>query len=146
MQLGPFLAESVPGMGILGGIVGTTNAIAKNVERVSRKTVSGKDALLDIGQEGFKNGLATALTFAAVGSIGGELIVSVGATLIIGSTLKYLWDRGFEQAAAPARAPTRRMAGPAARRPVSTAPRTARRSAVTSPIFAARRPVIAADA
>ena len=38
----------------------------------------------------------TAATFVAVASLGGELAVSVGLTLVIGSTLKYAWDRGYD--------------------------------------------------
>jgi hypothetical protein len=37
----------------------------------------------------------TAATFVTVASFGGELILSVGLTLVIGSILKYAWDRSY---------------------------------------------------
>jgi len=102
-------------MGILGATVGGTNAIAKNAERLRLESVSEAGAAIDVGREALKNGVATALTFAVVGSIGGELIVSVGATLIIYWTLKYLWDRCAESVEASANTPQRRVAAPGRR-------------------------------
>jgi hypothetical protein len=83
-------------MGILGAIVAGTNATAKNVELLRQGSISETDAVLDIGEEALKNGLATALTFATVAVIGGELIASVAATLVIGASLKFLWDRSSD--------------------------------------------------
>ena len=96
MELGPYLAESTTGMGVIGAIVAGTNATAKNVELLRNGSISETDAALDIGEEALKNGLATALTFAVVGVIGGELIASIAATLVIGTSLKFLWDRGSD--------------------------------------------------
>ena len=95
-QLGSYLAESTLGMGALGGIISGTNAIAKNAEMVRTGTVTETEAAIDVGKEVLKNGVATAATFAAVATLGGELLVSVGLTLVIGTTLKYLWDRGYD--------------------------------------------------
>ena len=96
MELGAYLAESTAGMGVLGAIVAGTNATAKNAELLRVGAISETDAVLDIGMEALKNGVATALTFGTVAAIGGELIASIGATLVIGATLKYFWDRGAE--------------------------------------------------
>lgn len=95
-RLGPYLAETTIGMGVLGAIISGTNATAKNVERVRKGTITPGDAAVDIGKEALKNGVVTAATFVAVAGLGGELIASVGLTLVIGSTLKYAWDRGYD--------------------------------------------------
>lgn len=95
-RLGPYLAESTVGMGVLGAIISGTNAIAKNAERVRTGVITPTDASLDVGKEALKNGIVTATTFVVVASIGGELVASVGLTLMIGTTLKYVWDRGYD--------------------------------------------------
>ena len=95
-RLGPYLAESTIGMGALGAIIGGTNAIAKNVEQVRTGKITEAEAVKDIGKEALKNGVVTAATFVTVASFGGELILSVGLTLVIGSTLKYAWDRSYD--------------------------------------------------
>jgi len=95
-RLGPYLAESTIGMGALGAIIGGTNAIAKNVEQVRTGKITEAEAVKDIGKEALKNGVVTAATFVTVASFGGELILSIGLTLVIGSTLKYAWDRSYD--------------------------------------------------
>lgn len=94
LRLGPYLAESTVGMGILGAIISGTNAIAKNAERVRTGVVTPTDASLDVDKEALKNGIVTATPFVVVASLGGKLLVSVGLTLMMGTTLKYAWDRG----------------------------------------------------
>ena len=95
-RLGPYLAESTIGMGALGGIIGGTNAIAKNVQQLRTGKITEAEAIKDIGKEALKNGVVTAATFVTVASFGGELILSIGLTLVIGSTLKYAWDRSYD--------------------------------------------------
>jgi hypothetical protein len=95
-RLGPYLAETTVGMGVLGAIISGTNAMAKNAERVRRGTVTPADAAVDVSKEAIKNGVVTAATFVAVASLGGELVASIGLTLVIGTTLKYAWDRGYD--------------------------------------------------
>lgn len=95
-RLGPYLAESTVGMGVLGAIISGTNAIAKNAERVRTGVVTPTDASLDVGKEALKNGIVTSTTFVVVASLGGELVVSVGLTLMMGTTLKYAWDRSYD--------------------------------------------------
>jgi hypothetical protein len=94
--LGPFLAETTAGMGVMGAIISGTNATAKNVERVRNGSASQTEAVMDVGNEALKNGLATAATFAVVASLGFELVAAVGLTLVVGTTLKYAWDRGHD--------------------------------------------------
>lgn len=92
--LGPYLAETAVGMGVMGAMISGTNAAAKNVERVRTGSISETGALIDLGNEVVKNGVATAATFAVVASLGVEIVAAVGVTLIVGTTLKYAWDRG----------------------------------------------------
>lgn len=51
--------------------------------------ISPTDASLDVGKEALKNGIVTATTLVVVANLGGELVVSVGLTLMIGTTIKY---------------------------------------------------------
>jgi hypothetical protein len=95
-RLGPYLAETTVGMGVLGAIISGTNAMARNSERVRKGLLTPADAAVDVGKEALKNGVVTAATFVAVASLGGELVASVGLTLVIGTTLKYAWDRGYD--------------------------------------------------
>lgn len=95
-RLGPYLAETTVGMGVLGAVISGTNAMARNAERVRKGAATPAEAVTDVGKEALKNGVVTAATFVAVASLGGELIASVGLTLVIGTTLKYAWDRGYE--------------------------------------------------
>ena len=83
-------------MGAFGAVIGGTNAITKNAEQLRLGKISEADAVRDVGKEALKNGMVTAATFVTVPSLGGELFLSVGLTLIIGSTLKYTWDRGYD--------------------------------------------------
>ena len=95
-ELGPYLAETTVGMGVLGAVITGTNAMAKNAELLREGSVTSTEAAADVGKEALKNGVATAATFVAVASFGGELLVSVGLTLVIGTALKYVWDRGYD--------------------------------------------------
>ena len=95
-RLGPYLAETTVGMGVLGAVISGTNAMAKNAELLKKGSIDPSDAALDVGKEALKNGVVTAATFVAVASLGGELVASIGLTLVIGTTLKYAWDRGYD--------------------------------------------------
>lgn len=95
-RLGPYLAETTVGMSVLGAVISGTNAMAKNAERVRKGAATPAEAATEVGKEALKNGVVTAATFVAVAGLGGELIASIGLTLVIGTTLKYAWDRGYE--------------------------------------------------
>ncbi len=66
-QLAPFLARSVPGVGVLGGIVGGAAALA-----------------------------ATAFSAFAAGLVGGGLVVSLATAFTAAVAEKYVWDRGMD--------------------------------------------------
>ena len=95
-KLAPYLAQTVSGIGILGGIVGGAAALAKNARLLQDKKVSRTDAAIDTGKETVGAGLATAFSAVAAGAVGGGLAVSLGTALVAGVAAKYLWDAGVE--------------------------------------------------
>lgn len=97
-RLGPYLAQSPIGMGALGAIVSGSSAAAKNAELLRKGTVSQSEALLDVSNEALKSAVVSAATSVIVLSVGGELALSLGLTLLIGTTGKYFWNRGKETA------------------------------------------------
>lgn len=95
-HLVPYLAKSVPGVGILGAIVGGAAAMAKNAHLLRDGKISGRDAAIDTGKETVGAGLATAFSAVVVGAVGGGLAVSLGVAVVAGIAGKYVWDRGVE--------------------------------------------------
>lgn len=95
-QLAPYLAKSVPGVGVLGGIVGGAAALAKNARLLQENRITKTEAAIDTGKETVGAGLATAFSAVAAGAIGGGLAVSLGTALIAGVAAKYLWDVGMQ--------------------------------------------------
>jgi len=95
-RLGPYLAKSTIGMGCPWRYNWRNECDSKNVEQVRTGKITEAEAVKDIGKEALKNGVVTAATFVTVASFGGELILSIGLTLVIGSTLKYAWDRSYD--------------------------------------------------
>ncbi|CAA7622368.1 magnetosome protein MamC [Magnetospirillum sp. UT-4] len=95
-QLAPFLAKSVPGIGVFGAIVGGAAALAKNVQRVKDQQISTTEAAIDTGKETVGAGLATALSAVAATAVGGGLVVSLGTAVVAGVAAKYAWDRAAE--------------------------------------------------
>ena len=95
-QLAPYLAKSVPGIGLLGGIVGGAAALAKNARLLKDKQITGTEAAIDTGKEAAGAGLATAFSAVAATAVGGGLVVSLGTALIAGVAAKYAWDLGVE--------------------------------------------------
>jgi uncharacterized BrkB/YihY/UPF0761 family membrane protein len=95
-QLAPYLAKSVPGVGVLGAIVGAVGAVAKNAQLLKDGKISQRDAALDTTKETAGAGLATAFSAAVVGAVGGGLAVSLGVALAAGIAGKYAFDRGAE--------------------------------------------------
>lgn len=96
-QLAPFLAQSVPGVGLLGAIVGGSAALAKNYKDYKKGSVDAKAASVDVGKETAGAGVATAVSAAAVGAVGGGLAVSLVTALAVATGAKYVWDRSMEQ-------------------------------------------------
>ncbi|MBF0268817.1 MAG: magnetosome protein MamC [Alphaproteobacteria bacterium] len=95
-HLAPYLAKSLPGVGVLGGIVGGAAALAKNLHLLQAGKVSSKEAAIDTGKETVGAGLATALSAAVAGAVGGGLVVSLGVAVAAGIAGKYAWDRAVE--------------------------------------------------
>ena len=95
-QLAPYLAKSIPGIGVLGGIVGGAAALAKNVRLLKEKRITGTEAAIDTGKETVGAGLATAFSAVAATAVGGGLAISLGTALIAGVAAKYAWDCGAE--------------------------------------------------
>ena len=103
-QLAPYLAESVPGVGVLGAIVGAVGAVSKNAQLLKEGKISQQEAALDTTKETAGAGVATAFSAAVVGAVGGGLVVSVGVALAAGIAGKYAFDRGAEYLEARIRA------------------------------------------
>jgi len=97
-QLAPYLAESLPGIGIFGSLVGGAAALAKNAKLLRDGKVGQRDAVIDIGKETVGAGLATAFSAGAAGAVGGGLVVSIGVAVAAGLAGKYAWDRCAEYA------------------------------------------------
>jgi len=95
-KLAPYLAQSVTGIGVLGGIVGGAATLAKNARLLQTKQVTPKAAAIDTGKETVGAGVATAFSAVAAGAVGGGLAVSLGVAVVAGVAAKYLWDAGVE--------------------------------------------------
>ena len=92
-RLAPYLAESVPGVGVLGAIVGGSATIAKNSKLLKDGKISERDAVIDTVKETAGAGVATAFSAAVVGAVGGGLVLSLGVAVVAAVAGKYTWDR-----------------------------------------------------
>jgi hypothetical protein len=97
-HLAPYLAKSLPGIGVLGAIVGGAAALAKNAHLLKSGKVTRQEAVIDTGKETVGAGLATAFSAAVAGAVGGGLAVSLGVAVAAGLAGKYVWDRGMDLA------------------------------------------------
>ncbi|MDQ6991928.1 MAG: magnetosome protein MamC, partial [Mariprofundus sp.] len=95
-QLAPFLAQSVSGMGALGAIVGGSAAAAKNISDCKAGKITTAEASIDTCKEASGAGIATAVSAAAVGVVGGGLVVSVVTAFAAAAAAKYAWDRSMD--------------------------------------------------
>lgn len=95
-HLVPYLAKSVPGVGIIGAVVGGAAAMAKNAHLLKDGKITGREAAIDTGKETVGAGLATAFSAVVVGAVGGGLVLSLGVAVAAGIAGKYVWDRGVE--------------------------------------------------
>ena len=97
-QLAPFLAQSVPGVGVLGGIIGGSATLAKNLrEKKDGSDISDIAIVQDTAKEAAGAGVATAFSAYVVGIIGGGLVISLGTAFAAAAAGKYAWDRGLER-------------------------------------------------
>jgi hypothetical protein len=99
IRLGPLLAETPLGMGVLGAVVSGSNAAAKNAHLLRKGSTRHLDAARDVGNEALKGVVVTTAGAAVITSFGGGLLTSLGATLVIGTLGKYAWDRGCQSVA-----------------------------------------------
>ncbi len=96
-HLVPLLARSVPGIGLLGGIVGGSATLAKNLKaRKDGEDISNSDIAKDTAKEAAGTGVATAFSAYVAGIVGGGLVISLGAAFAAAVAGKYAWDRVVE--------------------------------------------------
>ncbi len=97
-HLAPFLVRSVPGVGVLGGIVGGSAALAKNLKaKKDGEDISNSDIAKDTVKEAAGAGAATAFSAYVVGIVGGGLAISLGTAFAAAVAGKYAWDRVMER-------------------------------------------------
>ncbi|SCA56149.1 conserved exported hypothetical protein [Candidatus Terasakiella magnetica] len=95
-QLAPFLAQSVPGVGALGAIVGGSGALAQNLKKHKDGEMETNEVVVETAKEAAGAGVATAVSAFTVGLVGGGLVVSVGTAFAAAVAGKYVWDRGMD--------------------------------------------------
>lgn len=94
----PLLARSVPGAGIIGGIVGGSATLANNLKaRNDGADISNAEIAVNTAKEAAGSGAATALGAVAVGVVGGGLVISLGAAFAASVAGKYAWDLAMER-------------------------------------------------
>ena len=89
LSLAQYLAQSAAGVGVLGAVVGTSAAAAKNIKDHRDGLIDTKDALYDTSKEGLGAGVATAFSAVAAGLVGGGVALSLGTALIAATGAKY---------------------------------------------------------
>ncbi len=98
IQLVPLLVRNVPGVGVLGGIIGGAAALAKNLKaRKDGEDISNSDIAKDTAKEAAGTGAATAFSVYVVGIVGGGLVISLGTAFAAAVAGKYAWDRAMER-------------------------------------------------
>ena len=98
LHLAPLLFRSVPGGGVLGGIVGGSAAVAKNLKaRKDGAHISNAEIAQDAAKEAAGAGAATAFSVYVVGIVGGGLVISLGTAFAAAVAGKYFWDLGMER-------------------------------------------------
>ena len=95
--LAPFLAQSVPGVGVLGSIVGGSAALAQVLKDKKNGKATSSQVAVNTAKEAAGAGVATAFSAFVVGIVGGGLVVSLGTAVAAAVVGKYVWDRGMER-------------------------------------------------
>jgi hypothetical protein len=96
-NLAMVLAKSVGGVGVLGGVVGGSAALAKNIKKKrAGEDISNQDIAIDTGKETVGAGVATAFSAFTAGVVGGGLAVSLGTAFVAAAAGKFAWDYGVE--------------------------------------------------
>ena len=98
-QLAPFLAQSTPGVGLLGSVVGGSATLAKNLRarKKGESTMTDSEIAVDTVKEAAGAGVATAFSAVTVGVVGGGLIISLGTAFVAAVAGKYAWDYGVDR-------------------------------------------------
>jgi hypothetical protein len=96
-NLAMFLSKSVGGVGVLGGVVGGSAALAKNIKKKREgEDISNQEIAIDTGKEAVGAGVATAFSALSAGVVGGGLVVSLGTAFAAAAAGKYAWDYGVD--------------------------------------------------
>jgi hypothetical protein len=95
-NLAMFLARSVGGVGVLGGVVGGSAALAKNIKKKRAGEITNREMAIDTGKETVGAGVATAFSAFSAGVVGGGLAVSLGTAFVAAAAGKFAWDYGVE--------------------------------------------------
>ncbi|MBF0455396.1 MAG: magnetosome protein MamC [Magnetococcales bacterium] len=95
-NLAMFLSKSVGGVGVLGGVVGGSAALAKNISKVRKGEMTNRELAIDTGKETVGAGVATAFSAFTAGVVGGGLALSLGTAFVAAAAGKYAWDYGVE--------------------------------------------------
>lgn len=91
------MASTTAGIGVLGGILGVSSSIAKNIKPYREGSVDAQEVIYDAGKEGVGTGVATVLGVMAVGAVGGGFALSLGTAVVAASASKFVWDRSIAQ-------------------------------------------------
>jgi hypothetical protein len=96
-NLAMVLAKSVGGVGVLGGVVGGSAALAKNIKKKrAGDNISNQEIAIDTGKETVGAGVATAFSAFSAGVVGGGLAVSLGTAFVAAAAGKFAWDYGVD--------------------------------------------------
>ncbi|HIJ92944.1 MAG TPA: magnetosome protein MamC [Rhodospirillales bacterium] len=95
-QLALFLAKSVPGIGVLGSIVGGAGVLVQGLKAKERGEVDPRQVAASTVKEATGAGAATAFSAFAMGVVGGGLVVSLATAFTAAVAGKYVWDRGMD--------------------------------------------------
>ena len=96
-NLAMLLSKGTSGLGVLGGVVGGSIALAKNLKkRQNGDAISNREIAVDTGKEAVGTGVATAFSAFTVGVVGGGLAVTLGTAFAAAAAGKYAWDYGVD--------------------------------------------------
>ncbi len=98
LHLAPCLARSVPGIGVLSGIIGGSATLAKNLKaRKDGEDISTFEIVEDTVNKTAWAGVATMFSAYVVGLVGGGLAISLGTAFAAAVAGKYALDWGVER-------------------------------------------------
>ncbi len=98
LHLAPCLARSVPGIGVLSGIIGGSATLAKNLKaRKDGEDISTFEIVEDTVNKTAWAGVATMFSAYAVGLVGGGVAISLGTAFAAAVAGMYAVDWGIER-------------------------------------------------